>query len=200
MLVIGLTGPTGAGKGVVGAIFAAHGIPIVDADAVYHQLLIPPSACLNELVYTFGPQILTPSGTLDRRALGNIVFSDESQLRQLNTITHRYVMTSIRARLDQLRRDGVRAAVLDAPQLFEAEADKLCNVIVSVLADREIRLERIMTRDGIDREAAMRRILAQKSDEFFRKHSSYVIENNQSPDSILPAVQKILIEMGVAAP
>ena len=200
MLVIGLTGPTGAGKGVVGAIFAAHGIPIVDADAVYHQLLIPPSACLNELVYTFGPQILTPSGTLDRRALGNIVFSDESQLRQLNTITHRYVMTSIRARLDQLRRDGVRAAVLDAPQLFEAEADKLCNVIVSVLADREIRLERIMTRDGIDREAAMRRILAQKSDEFFRKHSSYVIENNQSPDSILPTVQKILIEMGVAAP
>ena len=198
MLVIGLTGPTGAGKSVVGAIFAAHGIPIIDADAVYHQLLIPPSACLNELVYTFGHQILTPGGTLDRRALGNIVFSDEAQLRQLNIITHRYVMTSIKAKLEQLRRDGVRAAVLDAPQLFEAEADKLCNVIVSVLAEKEIRLERIMARDGIDREAATRRILAQKSDEFFRKHSSYVIENNQGPDSILPTVQKILVEMGVA--
>ena len=87
MLVIGLTGPTGAGKGVVSEIFAAHGIPVIDADAVYHQLLIPPSACLNELVYTFGPQILNPDNTLNRRALGSIVFSDEAMLLQLNAIT-----------------------------------------------------------------------------------------------------------------
>ena len=200
MLVIGLTGPTGAGKSVVGAIFAAHGIPIIDADAVYHQLLIPPSACLNELVYTFGHQILTPGGTLDRRALGNIVFSDEAQLHQLNIITHRYVMTSIKAKLEQLRRDGVRAAVLDAPQLFEAEADKLCNVIVSVLADKEVRIERIMSRDGIDRESAMRRIAAQKSDDFFRTHSNYVIENNGNLAGIIPAVRKILAETGVITP
>ena len=200
MLVIGLTGPTGAGKSVVSEIFAAHGIPVIDADAVYHQLLIPPSACLNELVYTFGPQILNSDNTLNRRALGAIVFSDEAMLLQLNAITHRYIRTSIKAKLEQLRRDGIRAAVLDAPQLFEAGADKLCNVIVSVLADRDTRLERIMARDGIDRESAMRRILSQKGDEFFRKHSSYVIENDRTPDSILPAIQKILIEMGVAAP
>ena len=200
MLVIGLTGPSGAGKGVVSSVLSAHGVPVIDADAVYHQLLMPPSACLNELVYTFGHQILAPDGTLDRKKLGAIVFSDEPLLRRLNAITHQYVMSSVRSRLEQLRRDEVRAAVLDAPQLFEAEADKLCHVIVSVLADKETRIERIMRRDGIDREAAMRRIAAQKSDDFFRTHSNYVIENNGNLAGIIPAVRKILAETGVITP
>ena len=197
MLVIGLTGPTGAGKGVVSSVFAAHGIPIIDADTVYHQLLIPPSACLNELVYTFGTQILAPDGTLDRKQLAAIVFSDAPLLQRLNEITHRYVMASIKARLEQLRRSEVRAAVLDAPQLFEAEADKLCHVIVSVIASKQTRIDRIVARDGIDPEAALRRIASQKSDEFFRTHSDYVIENNGDLGAILPAVQKILEGTGV---
>ena len=197
MLVIGLTGPTGAGKGVVSSVFAAHGIPIIDADTVYHQLLIPPSACLNELVYTFGTQILAPDGTLDRKQLSAIVFSDAPLLQRLNEITHRYVMASIKARLEQLRRSEVRAAVLDAPQLFEAEADKLCHVIVSVIASKQTRIDRIVARDGIDPEAALRRIASQKSDEFFRTHSDYIIENNGDLGAILPAVQKILEGTGV---
>lgn len=199
MLVIGLTGPTGAGKGVVSHIFEAHGIPVIDADRVYHELLIPPSECLSELTYTFGREILCEDGTLDRRALGAIVFSDETALARLNAIAHRHVMNVIRARLEGMRKRELRAVVLDAPQLFEAGADKDCNVIVSVLADREVRMERIMKRDGIDRDTACRRIAAQKSDDFFRTHSNYVIENNGSDRQILPAVQKILTEMGVTA-
>ncbi len=197
MLVIGLTGPSGGGKGAVSSAFAAHGIPIIDADEIYHSLLIPPSACLNELVYTFGPQILTPAGTLNRPLLREIVFSDEASLAILNRITHAYVMSSIRKKLEDYRREEIRAAVLDAPQLFEAEANKDCNIIVSVLADRETRIERIMLRDGIDRDAAEKRLAAQKSDEFFRTHSDYIIENNDSLQSILPAVQRILKETGV---
>lgn len=197
MLVIGLTGPTGAGKGVVSDVFAAHGIPVIDADTVYHQLLIPPSACLNELTYTFGTQILAHDGTLDRKRLGSIVFSDAPLLQRLNEITHRYVMASIKTKLEQLRREEVRAVILDAPQLFEAEADKLCHVIVSVLASKDVRIARIVARDHIDHEAALRRIAAQKSDEFFRTHSDYVIENNGDLSAILPAVQKILEGTGV---
>lgn len=197
MLVIGLTGPSGAGKSVVSDIFAEHGIPIINADDVYHSLLIPPSECLSELVYTFGPQILTPSGTLDRKALGNLVFSDEDLLAQLNAITHKYVMSAIRKRLDDWRREEVIAAVLDAPQLFEAGANKDCNIIVSVLADKETRIDRIMRRDGVDRDRAIQRIDAQKSDEFFRKHSDYVIENNGGVSSIYPMIRKILAETGV---
>ena len=200
MLVIGLTGPTGAGKGCVADILSAFGLPVLNADKIYHALLIPPSPCLDELTDHFGKEILTDTGTLNRQALGAIVFSDEPLLRRLNAITHQYVMSSVRSRLEQLRRDEVRAAVLDAPQLFEAEADKLCHVIVSVLADKEVRIERIMRRDGIDRESAMRRIAAQKSDDFFRTHSNYVIENNGNLAGIIPAVRKILAETGVITP
>ncbi len=197
MLVIGLTGPSGAGKGAVSSVFAAHGIPVIDADDIYHRLLVPPSACLNELVYTFGPQILTPSGMLNRPLLREIVFSDSESLAMLNRITHTYVMATIRKKLEDYRREEVRAAVLDAPQLFEAEANRDCNIIVSVLANRETRIERIMQRDGIDRDAAEKRLAAQKSDEFFRTHSDYIIENNDDLQNILPAVQRILRETGV---
>ncbi len=199
MLVIGLTGPTGAGKGEISRIFAAYGVPVIDADAIYHTLLIPPSECLNELVYNFGHGILTAGGALDRGALADIVFSNPELLDQLNTITHRYVMTAIRKKLDELRRDEVRAVVLDAPQLFEAGANKDCNIIVAVLAERETRMERIISRDGIDREAALRRIASQKSDDFFRTHADYIIENNGNIDYVIPTVQRILTETGVLA-
>ena len=197
MLVIGLTGPTGAGKSRVAEIFTAFGLPVINADEVYHRLLIPPSRCLDELREHFGHEILFPNGTLDRAALGRIVFSDPDALSALNTITHHYVMAEIRRTLDRLRREDRIAAVLDAPQLFEAGAERDCNVIVSVLADRELRLDRIVLRDGIDRESALHRMRSQRSDEFFRTHSDYVIENNDAGDRLLPAVRKILLEMGV---
>ena len=196
MLVIGLTGPSGAGKGAVAELFAKFGLPVINADEVYHQLLIPPSPCLEELVRRFGPSILTGAGTLDRRALSDLVFSDPLALSDLNAITHRYVMEDARHRMELLRRLGTRAAVFDAPQLFEAGANRACNVVVSVLADKRLRMERIIMRDGIDADAAWRRMSAQKPDEFFRAHSDYVIRNEGSPEALLPEVQRILLETG----
>ena len=200
MLVIGLTGPSGAGKSTVSERLAAYGLPIIDADKVYHQLLIPPSPCLDELVRCFGDTILTTAGTLNRRVLGELVFSTPASLEKLNQITHRYVMEEIRKQLDNLRRKNIRAAVLDAPQLFEAGANRDCSVIISVLADVKLRLERIVDRDGIDADVAYRRVAAQKKDEFFRAHSDYIIENNGSPDALYPQIHRILLEMGVLTP
>ena len=200
MLVIGLTGPSGAGKGTVGAILAEYHIPVIDADAVYHELLIPPSPCLDALRERFGSAVLFPDGALNRRALGEIVFSDPNALKDLNRIAHGYVMEEIRNQLKLLQKRNIPVAVIDAPQLFEAEADKDCNLIVSVLADKRIRLERIMARDGIDAEAALRRMEAQKNDEFFKTHSDYVLENNGNPDLLRPEIQKILLETGVLTP
>ncbi len=197
MLVIGLTGPSGSGKSRIAEIFTDYGLPLIDADRVYHELLAPPSPCLDELADHFGVGILTPNGLLDRRALGRIVFSDPQALADLNGIAHRYVMAEIRRRLEQLRRNGTTAAVIDAPQLFEAGADRDCNVIVSVLADKMTRLERIVRRDGIEPEIALQRINAQKSDDFFRTHSDYIIENNDSAERLLPQIRNILCEMGV---
>ena len=197
MLVIGLTGPSGAGKSSVADLFAVHGLPVINADAVYHALLIPPSLCLDELTHRFGLDILQPSGMLDRKRLGAIVFSDPEALAALNAITHHHVMAEIRRRLADMRRENITAAVIDAPQLFEAGAERDCNVIVSVLANPQLRLQRIMHRDGISEAAAMGRMAAQKSDEFFRSHSDYVIENNESGDHLPAAVRRILLEMGV---
>ena len=197
MLLIGLTGPSGSGKGLVAEIFSRFGLPVINADEVYHQLLVPPSPCLEELVGRFGNVILTSAGTLNRRELASIVFSDPASLAALNSITHRYVMEEILRRTEQLRREETRAAILDAPQLFEAGANRMCGAVVSVLADKNLRLERVLQRDGIDRDAALRRIAAQKSDEFFRSHSDYIIENNHAPEHLIPEVKRILSETGV---
>ena len=197
MLVIGLTGPTGAGKGEVAEVFARYGIPVINADSIYHELIKPPSSCLQELAENFGKEILLPNGTLDRRALGGIVFNDPAARERLNTITHRYVMEEVKNQMERLRIEGVPVAVFDAPQLFEAGAHRACGAVISVLADRRLRLERIMARDGISAEAAMRRILAQKSDDFFKTHSDYIIENNGSLESLTPRVYHILKELGV---
>ncbi|MBQ7173394.1 MAG: dephospho-CoA kinase [Clostridia bacterium] len=196
MLVIGLTGPSGAGKGEVSDLFASFRIPVMDADKIYHQMLIPPSDCLSEIARHFGPGILLPDGSLDRKKLASIVFSDRAELDELNRITHAFVMRTIRRRLEYYKNDGVRAVVLDAPQLFEAGADKDCNILVSVLANKEDRIRRIVSRDGITREEAELRLSSQKSDAFFRANSDYVIENNGKLEELLPAVKKILTETG----
>ena len=197
MLVIGLTGPSGAGKSRVAEIFAEYGLPILNADEIYHALLVPPSPCLDALVSQFGREILKPDGNLNRPALGKIVFSDPASLSALNSIAHQHVMEKIRMELDRLRKKDTVAAVLDAPQLFEAGANRDCGVVVSVLADKRIRLERIMERDGVDADAALKRMSVQKSDEFFRTHSDYIIENNGNAERLYPCVRRILRETGV---
>ena len=197
MLVIGLTGPTGAGKGAVASIFERYKIPVINADRVYHELISPPSSCLQELVQSFGKHILLPDGNLDRRALGGIVFNDPAARERLNAITHRYVMEEVKSQMERLRIEGVPVAIFDAPQLFEADAHRACGAVISVLADRKLRLERIMARDGISAEDAMRRINAQKSDTFFKTHSDYIIENNGAIEMLAPQVHRILVELGV---
>ena len=197
MLVIGLTGPTGAGKGKVADIFKRYGIPVINADRVYHELITPPSSCLQELAEAFGKGILLPDGSLDRRALGSIVFNDPAARERLNAITHRYVMEEVKTQMERYRREGVPVTVFDAPQLFEAGAQRACGAVISVLADRGLRLERIVARDGITADAAMRRILAQKSDDFFKIHSDYIIENNGAAETLAPKVHHILEKLGV---
>lgn len=197
MLLIGLTGPTGAGKSTVSHILSSFGLPVLNADAIYHTLLTPPSECLSDLTECFGREILHPDGTLNRAVLASIVFDDPQELEKLNHITHSHVLRDVRRQLRKMREDGVHAAVFDAPQLFESGADKECNIVISVLADASVRLQRILARDGISEEAARKRMQAQKSDLFFRTHSDYIIENDLGEDALIPKVRQILKETGV---
>ncbi len=197
MLLIGLTGPSGSGKSTVSQLFSSFGLPVLNADAIYHTLLTPPSDCLSDLTECFGREILMPDGTLNRAALAAIVFDDPKELEKLNHITHSHVLRDVRRQLKKMRENGIPAAIFDAPQLFESGADKECNIVVSVLAEESIRLQRILGRDGISEEAALKRMRAQKSDLFFRTHSDYIIENNLGEDALIPKVRQILKETGV---
>ena len=199
MLIIGLTGPSGAGKGLISTLFARYGVPSLDTDAIYHELISPPSACLDELVEAFGKSILTPDAKLDRRALSEMVFDEghEEDLRKLNTITHRHVLDEVRRRLNGYREAGVAAVLVDAPQLFESGYDRECDKILSVLASRGLRLTRIMERDGLDRAHAEARLNAAMPDEFFVCHSNAIITNDGDISAAEAAVRRLLQDWGV---
>ncbi len=194
MLTVGLTGPSGAGKGTVASLFARYGVPSIDTDAVYHALLLPPSACLDELVGRFGDGILAPDGTLDRAALAATVFAPDAAdaLADLNRITHRHVLAEVRRQLADYARDGTPAVLVDAPQLFESGFDRECDRVLAVLAPREVRLSRIMARDGLDRARAEARLGAQRSDESFRALSDAVIVNDGAPADMEREVLRLL--------
>lgn len=178
--VIGLTGQSGAGKTSVSNVFAENGFSVINADIVSREVVEKGSDCLSEIAEAFGSGIITDEGTLDRKKLGTIVFSDKEKLRELNGIIYPYIIKRIIDRIDELKAAGSELILLDAPTLFEANADDLCDLIISVTADEAIRTERIMARDNISKEAALRRFDSQLTEHFFITHSDFVIKNNKS--------------------
>ena len=200
MKIIGLTGPSGAGKSTVAGFFAACGIPSIDADRVYHDILAAKGSCTDELAAAFGREILDGSGFVDRKKLGAAVFGRAdapARLHTLNEITHKYVMAQVKKETEAFQRAGVRAVLLDAPQLFEAGADRECDLVIGVLADKAHRLRRIMRRDGIDEAAALARLDAQKSDDYYRSRCQLILENNGDESIVAEAVRDFLIRSGV---
>ena len=199
MKILGLTGQSGAGKGVVASLLKEHGIPAVDADAVYHELLLPPSPCLDELRAEFSDAILNADGTLNRPALSALVFAptDEgkARLRRLNEITHRYVIEQTLAMLEEYEKRGCRAAVIDAPLLIEAGLHRNCDHVIAVLADREIRIARLLERDRLSIEQISARLDAQKDASFYIEHADTLVYNNGTIDELKASVSALLAEV-----
>ena len=184
MKVIGLCGGSGSGKGAVSGIFAEIGIPSIDTDAVYREMTLSDSPCMRELRGEFGKEIINSLGGLDRARLASIVFNDPSRLKILNKIAHSFILDETRRRLAEYRDEGLPAAIVDAPVLFESGFDKECDEIICVLADRDVRTTRIMSRDGITRDAAEKRIASQMPDETLISKCDHVIYNNSDIESL----------------
>ena len=198
MKIIGLCGGSGSGKGAVCSIFRENGIPTIDTDAVYRDLTGGPGPLINELKREFGSSIITTDGVLNRRALAEIVFSSENskkKLRRLNQLAHKFILDETREILNRHSAHGAMLGVVDAPVLFESGFDAECDMIVSVIADREIRIGRIMARDSITRLDAESRIASQMSDEELISRSDFVIYNNGDLDQLRCRVNAIIEEL-----
>ena len=194
MIIIGLCGGSGAGKGAIAAAFKSYGVPSIDADAVYRDLTVKGSSLLEELSREFGDDIISSDGSLNRKRLSEKVFSEEgrrSLLPKLNRITHSAVIAETERRMEDIRLNGAAAVIFDAPQLFESGFDKKCDTVIAVTASREVRIARIIKRDGISRERAEARINAQLTDEFLAEHADFVIVNNGTEADITAVVSEV---------
>lgn len=180
MRIIGITGPSGAGKSYLSEFLRKKNIPVVDADETYHSLLVPPSACLDAIREAFGDGVIRADGSLDRRALSEVVFGSEEKLTLLNSTVLGYVLDRVREIFSEYEREGLCLVGVDAPTLIESGFYAECDVIISVLSDRETRISRITARDGISEEAARARVYAQRDDGFYIEKSDFTVENNGS--------------------
>ncbi|MBE7030142.1 MAG: dephospho-CoA kinase [Ruminococcaceae bacterium] len=273
-MIIGLTGPTGAGKGTVASVFAAHGFMVLDMDQIAHGIYEDGGECVREVERAF-PGV-TQNGVLNRRALADLVFADEKKLELLNHITHKYIIAQTKeyiaranhplaqekeflvqanqpfeqathsflqanqtlvqekeylAQANQTPEQATHSLaqanqppeqathspaqanqtlvqtkenlyitknhpiLLDAPLLFEAGMESMCDATVCVLADENARMERIMARDGMDESHALARMKSQHPDAWYEEKSDYCIVNNTTPQALLERTEEVIARL-----
>ena len=173
-MLIGLTGRTGSGKSSAAKIFESLGAFVADCDKIAHEVLRD-EIVKQKLCTLFSSDILDKSGEIDRKSLGNIVFSDKEKLNQLNGVVHGAIVKKC---IELCEKSGKDICLMDGSELESSGADKLCRHIIVITADEETRLSRIMTRDNIDRESALSRIKAQSD----YSKESIIIDNSESEE------------------
>lgn len=193
-MIIGLTGQTGAGKSTVCDFLREKGLFIIDCDKVARSVTEKGSKTLSLLADAFGNDIILEDGTLNRRELASRAFQSAEKTALLNSITHPAITDAINNVISEHKSENI---ILDAPTLIESGAYKLCDKIVSVLADAEVRKERIIARDNLSLSEAEKRMSAQKDDAFYKEYSDAVIYNNNNKSQTLVSVEQIFSEIGV---
>lgn len=191
MTILGITGPTGSGKTTLLRRIEARGGCVLDLDAVYHGLLKTDESLLRALDRRF-PGVVR-DGELDRKALGSIVFADAAALTDLNEITGRYILAETDRRLRLAEEQGIPVAAIDAINLLEGELPRRCKYTIAVVAPVEVRVRRLMARDGISEEYARLRIAAQQPGEYFSSRCDYTLINDAgSPEEFALQCDQLL--------
>lgn len=193
MIIIGITGPTGAGKTTALGEVEKLGGAVIDCDAVYHDLLESDNTLQNRLEQEFG-DIRDDSGAVDRKKLGAIVFGDPEKLERLNAIAQRATVDRTRLLLEECRAKGMPLAAVDAIGLLESGLGELCHATVAVVAPPEVRVARIMAREGISQDYAWSRVRAQKPDSYFTGGCGYTLNNDCATGAEFAARARALLE------
>lgn len=190
MKIIGITGSSGSGKSTICDILQQkYDVKIIDADKIAKRLSKKGTDYINDIVKEFGNDIIDDQGELNRRKLAEIIYADPKNRNKLNQCTFKYIRKEIEREI--IKEKDVSAIIIDAPLLFECELDNICDHIIGVISKKDIQIERIVTRDGIDYENAEKRLKIQKNNEFYVEKCDEIIENNNDMTDIEKNVEII---------
>lgn len=193
MKVIGLTGGIGTGKSTASQFVRQKGYPVIDADLVAREMVLPGMPILEKLTAIFGEEILLRNGSLNRKALGQIVFDDETKRKTLDQLMHTEIIKAIWNRIALLSESQLHsAAFIDAPLLFETGMDKKCDTVWLIKADLNIRVHRITLRDQLTSEEVMARINSQMEENKKEQRADEVIDNSGSEEYMYQQLDGLL--------
>ena len=192
MRVIGLTGSIACGKSTISRYLVSLGYPVVDGDQLSRDLTAPGSPVLEEIRRGFGDRYMNDNGNLNRRALGQLIFRDEHARSRLDAIMAPHLMRMTKEQIAHHRREGAVLCFLDMPLLFEKGYDRLCDSVWTVWLPENIQLSRLIARDHLSDEDAMRRIRSVMSSDEKASRANHVIDNSGSVRETLAAVEKLL--------
>jgi len=191
MKVIGLTGGIGSGKSTVSQFLAELGAVIIDADKIGHEAFKPDTEVWREVVASFGRQIITPSGDIDRKKLGEIVFGNSESLSRLNQIMHPRMYALVKTQLEEYRRQGVDVVVLEAPLLMEAGWAVLVEEVWVTVTPESMVLRRLKEYSGLSEQQSLARIRSQLYSAEREKHADVVINNDGDLNELKSKVEKL---------
>lgn len=191
-MIIGLTGGIATGKSTVSALFREHDIPVVDADLIARDVVEPGKPAYNQIVQTFGREILHRDGQIDRKKLGDIVFSDEAKRHALNSIVHPQIRKEMVQQAKAAQEAGHKLVVMDIPLLFESKLQHMVDRIVLVYVPAEVQLARLIERDEVQEQHALKRIRAQLPIYTKKEEATYLIDNSGTREHTKEQVERLL--------
>ncbi len=195
MLVVGLTGGIASGKSTVSRMFQDAGVPVICADELARDAVRPGSPALEEIRRTFGSCVIDQQGGLDRVRMAELVFKDDSKREALENIIHPRVAEQKDRRIDALRHDGHRLAIVDVPLLYEKGWERQFDLIIVVYVPRITQEERLMQRDGMTRDEARSRLDAQMPIDDKKQRANRVVDNSDSLAHTRKQVDALLQEL-----
>lgn len=197
MKVIGIVGGIGAGKSTIVALMnEIKPMTVISADLIGHEILLKGEPAYERIIQAFGKDILDDSGEIIRSKLGQIVFGDKEKLNRLNSITHPIISERIKAQIAHAKKVAPgRHIILEAALLLESGLVDLTDVVIAVYADSNLRVNRVMLREGLERDHVLKRMAAQKEWEEMKKAANYIIDNSFSLETTREQIRQLFVQL-----